>query len=150
MRFDKLGDIIDFAIAKEEEAVAFYTEMAGKVKIDAVATELMKMAAMEEQHKEWLRTSSISLATNTVSVHVQNLKIAEYTVEPEVTPDMTWQDVINLAMHREASAVQLYNSLAELVADESAKEMFGNLAAEEARHKLYFESIWDDEVLTED
>jgi len=149
MDFNKIKDIIEFAVAKEQEAVNFYTELAGKVSNKAVAAELMDMAAMEERHRDWLKENSVSLATSTCAVPVANLQIADYTVEPHVGKDLTWQDVVNLAMHREASAMELYNNLEQLVTETSAKQMFQQLAAEESRHKLYFESIWDDEVLIE-
>jgi rubrerythrin len=43
--------------------------------------------------------------------------------------------------------MNLYTDLAKLVTDRMAKHLFENLAAEESSHKLFFEKIWDEEVL---
>ncbi|HEY3298817.1 MAG TPA: ferritin family protein [Armatimonadota bacterium] len=150
MLFEKLEDILDFAIAKEIEAVDFYGRLAVKVKDRNIYDELMKMAAMEEKHRDWLQENSVALVSSNSDVPVQNLKTADFTIEPQPAADLTWPDIINLAMHREATAVNLYENLAQIVTDPSAKQMFLNLASEESRHRLYFETLWDEEVMIED
>lgn len=149
MEFDKLEDIIEFAIAKEQEAMDFYVDLAGKVNSPGVADELKKMAAMEEKHRDWLKTNSVSLLSNGASSKVTNLKIADFVVDAQPVAGMTWQDAINLAMHRETYAMNMYTSLGKLVSDPTEKQLFESLAAEESKHKLYFETIWDEEILLE-
>jgi len=147
MQFDKLEDIIDFAISKEQEAMDFYADLSIKVDRSDVAQELQKMAKMEQRHRDWLKENSVSLMAGEPAPAVATLGIAEYTSDVAPAEVMTWHDIVNIAMHREATAMNLYTSLSNLVSDSSAKQMFLSLAAEEARHKLYFETIWDDEVL---
>ncbi len=60
---------------------------------------------------------------------------------------MSYQDIIITAMKREEASVRLYNDLANLSADTSVKQLFLNLTAEEAKHKLKFEKIYNDEIL---
>jgi len=62
---------------------------------------------------------------------------------------MSWPDILNIAMHREQASINLYSDLEKLVTDPLSKQLFQNLAAEERGHKLFFEKVYDDEVLTE-
>jgi rubrerythrin len=52
-------------------------------------------------------------------------------------------------MHREKLSMHLYNNLADITTDPTTRQMFINLAAQETAHKLYFETLWDEKVLTE-
>ncbi len=145
---EEIKTIIDFAIEKEKEAVDFYNDLAGKVKLKALADELRKIASVEKAHQERLERMDVETAVGTPPKQVMDLHIAEYLVEKKPTPDMSWQDIISIAMHRELASIRLYTDLEELVTDPEAKQLFQNLVAEEKGHKLFFEKIYDDEVLT--
>jgi rubrerythrin len=150
MSFDRVQDVIEFAIGKEQEAVELYTDLAGSVESPEMAEELRRIAAIEMQHKKWLQDTPVALAASGESDKAADLKIADYVVEAQPGPDMSFEDIINIAMHREMASVKLYTSLAKTIADPTIKQIFENLAAQETAHKRYFESIWDDRVLTED
>jgi rubrerythrin len=149
MKFEEIKDIIDFAVKKEQEAVDFYRDLAAKVKIKAIADEIRKIALMEEAHRERLRKMDIACYAKNAAHAAINLRIADYLADKEPSPEMTWQDLIQIAMRRELSAVQLYTDLAKFTADPQAKQIFENLAAEEGQHKLFFEKIWDEDILTD-
>jgi rubrerythrin len=149
MRFDKLQDIIDFAIAKEEEAIQFYFDLSTKVSSPEVSRELVKIMHMEERHRDWLQNYGLAVAASSEARQVQDMGISQSVESVPPGADMTFKEVLNLAMHREESAMHLYQELAKLVTDATVRQMFENLAAEECAHKLYFESIWDAEVLQE-
>lgn len=144
---EEIRNIIDFAIEKEKEAADFYSDLAGKVKLKALAQELRRIARMEEAHRERLEKMDIAKAAESPCKQVKDLHIAEYVVKMKPHPDMSWQDIVNVAMHRELASINLYTDLQELVTDPKAKQLFQNLVAEERGHKLFFEKIWDDEVL---
>jgi rubrerythrin len=148
-QFDQLQKIVQYAIEREEEAHQFYMDLTGKVKSEPIAEELRKIAAMELQHKEKLQRMNVGEAASTPARQVLDLQIADYTVEAQPTQEMYWQDLLSIAMHREMAAMQLYQDLSNIIADPGAKKLFEHLAAEEASHKLYFERVWDEEVLTE-
>jgi rubrerythrin len=148
-QLNQLREIVDFAIAKEQEAIDFYTQLAASAKWESVANELRSIAAMEVGHKQSLQKMNVQVAATSVNPRATNLKIADYLVEIQPSDDMTWQDILNIAMRRELVAMNLYQDLANIVADATARQMFENLGAEESKHKLYFESIWDKEILTE-
>ena len=149
-QFGELQSVVDFAIQKEQEAVDFYNDLAGRIKNRSLTEELLKIAAMEVQHGERLKKLDLAAATSSAPrKKVADLKIGDYLVEQEPSPNMTWQDILNIAMHREMASMKLYTDLAGLIADQRASQLFGNLAAEEMAHKLFFERTWDEEILTE-
>lgn len=148
-QFDQLRKIVEYAIQREEETHQFYTDLVSRVKAQSVADELRRIAAMELDHKARLQKMDIDgVATSSVK-QVLDLKIADYVVEAQPTPEMYWQDLLNIAMHKELASMRLYQDLAGVIADPKAKSLFEHLASEEATHKLFFERVWDDEVLTE-
>ncbi len=150
MKREELQAIIDFAIDKEQEAVGFYNDLAGKVNVKAIAEELKKMAKMEENHRDRLKKMDAPAAASSAVKPVEDLKIADYLVEKKPRPDMSWQDLLQIAMNRELASMNLYTDLSKQVTDPNSKQLFKNLAEEERVHKFYFEKIWDEEVLTED
>jgi len=147
MKSNELEEIIEFAINKEQEAMDFYRDLAGKVKHKAIAEELQNMVGVEQGHRDRLKAMDVGEAAKATVKPVQNLKIADYLVDLEPAPDMSWQDVVHIAMKRELAAMNLYTDLAKTVANPNAKQLFENLAADESAHKLYFEKIWDDEIM---
>jgi len=80
---------------------------------------------------------------------VTDLKIADYTVDIEPSPNMDYQSAIILAMKKEKAAFRLYTNLASKMQDPELRNMFMSLAQEEAKHKLRFEIEYDDEVMKE-
>lgn len=149
MRKEEIRSIIDFAIGKEQEAVDFYSDLAGRVKSKGIAEELDRLAKMEMGHKKRLEELDLMVFTIREPDGVQDLKIANYTVDAVPHSDMSWEDVINVAMHRELAAANLYSDLAARVDDPAVKNLFENLASEEQKHKLYLETIWDRDVMKE-
>ena len=144
---NRLKEIIYFAIEKEQEAVDFYNGLAGKVKVKAIEEERRKIARVEETHRDRLKNIDVESYSAGVAQPVMDLKIADYLADKKPTPDMTWQDLLQIAMKRELSSIQLYTDMAKLMEDPQSKRLFENLAAEESAHKLFFEKIWDDDVL---
>ena len=148
MKLEELRTIIDFAIEKEKEASSFYDDLAAKAKTRALAEELRKIARMEEGHRDRLERMDVVSAAESVPKEAPDLHIAEYVVEKKPSADMSWPDILTIAMHREQAAINLYTDLEKLVTDPLSKQLFKNLAIEEQGHKYFFEKIWDDEVLT--
>lgn len=146
--FDSLIVVLDFAIDKEIEANQFYVGLAKKMKSPAMRRVFEAFANEELGHKAKLeaikRGQKVRSAAN-----VTELRVADYVVDVEPGPDMSYQDALILAMKNEKAAFRLYMDLAEEVQDEDQKAMFLALAQEEAKHKLRFEIEYDQAVLTE-
>lgn len=140
-------EIIEFAIDREREAVQFYRELQDIVQFAPRRELLRELEDMEKGHikvLENIRTGKTSARTIPT---VLNLRISEYLVPAPPTPQMSYQDIILTAMKREETSLRLYDDLAKLSADPQLKELFMRLSAEEAKHKLHFEKIYDDEIL---
>jgi len=140
-------EIIAFAIEREQEAVRFYQELQNIVKFAPRRTLLHELENMERGHitkLEYIRTGKIPVRTDP---KVHSLNISEYLVSAQPAPQMSYQDIILIAMKREEASMRLYTDLANLSADPELQPLFQTLAAEEAQHKLHFEKIYDDEIL---
>ncbi len=137
-------EILDFAIGEEEAAVKFYTGMAEKAVHKAMKRDFLLFANEERGHKAKLVAVKEGKKFQPVIEKVQDLKIADYTVD--VNPDQvdSYEDALVVAMKKEKAAYKLYTKLSEMVETEDAKNLFSSLAQEEAKHKLRFEIAFDD------
>ncbi len=144
-----VDEILDFAIEKEQDAFEFYTLWSGKVESNAISDVFRELAVNEKAHKAFLADVKSGKKIPPAPKEVTNLSISDYLVEIEPTPGMAYQSALMVAMQREKSANQLYTNLASKVSAEEIQNMFLTLAAEEAKHKLRLESIYDDEILRE-
>lgn len=148
MNFKSIDEILVFAIDKEKEAVAFYTDLSKKQTADALTLTFRELAQEEARHVKLL--TNISKNTSAIKAYelekVPNLKISDYLVEMEYSENMVMQDILILAMKREEMAVKLYSQLALGSTDDESVKLFKLLAQEEAKHKLTFEKIYDDDL----
>ncbi len=145
---DSLDVVLDFAIDKEIEANRFYVGLAKTMKNPAMRRVFEAFAKEELGHKAKLEAIKRGRKIQPAA-KVADLRIADYVVDAEPGPDMSYQDALVLAMKNEKAAFRLYMDLADQVQNKDQKAMFLALAEEEARHKLRFEIEYDDAVLTE-
>ena len=147
MEKESLDEIIDFAIEREKEAVLFYQNLQKMVNFSEKKQLLQKFEAMERGHiiiLEQIRKKDIKK----IEVpEVQNLHISDYLVSTSPSEDMSYQDILILAMKKEEAAYKLYTDLSEKSRLGEVKKLFQRLASEEAKHKLAFEEMYDEEVL---
>jgi rubrerythrin len=149
MDFDSADKILDFAIGKEEEAAAFYTDLAGKMTQAHMKETFLSFAQEEKGHRAKLQAVKDGKELTLQAKSVQDLKIGDYLIDVEPSPDMTYQQALNVAMKAEKAAFKLYHDLAQKTNVPKLKELFLALAQEEARHKLRFEIEYDEMILTE-
>jgi rubrerythrin len=145
--FASVDDIIDFAIRNEEEAYAFYMDLAERIPEGPMRKVLIGFAKEEEGH----RTKLLNVKKGKVLIGgqrtVQDLKIGDYLIAPRPEGDLDYQGALILAMKREKAAFKLYMDLSDIVSDDHLADMFLNLAKEEAKHKLRFEIEYDEHIL---
>lgn len=110
----------------------------------------LNFAAEEQGHRKLLEEARKSKTVNIGGEKIADLKIAEYAVDVEPTPDMDYQTALVLAMKKEKKSFQLYSDLAVAAKDPTARKLFQSLAQQEAKHKLRFELEYDEVVLKED
>jgi rubrerythrin len=146
--FDSIDKVLEFAIAREIEANQFYMELAGQMANPTMRQVFEEFAKEELGHKAKLEAMKTD-RTMEPAKKVINLKIADYIVDGESGPNMEYQDALILAMQKEKASFRLYTDLAAEVENEDQQKIFLALAQEEAKHKLYFETEYDDVILQE-
>lgn len=146
--FESFNAVLDFAIDKEIEANKFYVGLAKKMKSPAMRQVFESFANEELGHKAKLEAIKQGQKVQPPTT-VTDLRIADYIVDVEPEPDMSYQDALVLAMKNEKAAFRLYMDLAAQVQNKDQQAIFLALAQEEAKHKLRFEIEYDEAVLTE-
>lgn len=147
--FTTTDEILDFAIQNEQNAVDLYTSLAEKTKSPAARTEFIQFANEERGHRAKLEKVKSGRKLLGMDSKVQDLKIADYTVDVVLGDDPDYQNILLFAMKQEKAAFRLYSDLAAMAPDADLKSMLLDLAQEEAKHKLKFEIEYDDNVLKE-
>jgi rubrerythrin len=142
-----IDEILDYAIDQEEQAATFYADLAGRAEKAGMKEILLDFSAEEQSHKERLLAVKQGEHELTPEQEVLDLKISDYLVEVGVTDDISYQDALIVAMKRERAAFELYTDMAAQVPEGHLKEVLQGLAKEEAKHKLFFESEYDERVL---
>ena len=142
-------EILDFAIQKEDEAADGYRALSEGARRSNVRDMLMRMSKQEAGHATKLRGINREKVETAAITKVPDLKIADYSDNVNVTPDMSYQDVLTVAIKREQKAHNLYMTLASNTDDQGLKKLFQVLAQEEAKHKLDLETEYDEHILTE-
>jgi len=144
MKLDSVDQILDFAIAKEQEAWQFYMDLAAKVGQQPVKQVFEAFAGEELQHKAKLIEIKQRKLMIPVQQRVLDLKIGDHLVDIVLSPNMTYQQALIVAMKAEKAAFRMYHDLAAAAGEGNLKESLLMLAQEEARHKLRFEIEYDD------
>ncbi len=140
-------EVVQFAIEKEIGTFNLYT-LCGQIARYSGGKELFEELAKEEEgHRKLLENLSIGKVDQAKLQPVQDLRISDYLIEVECKPDSSYADILRLVMKNEEHSVKLYNDLKGSCRDEDLKELFAFLAREEAKHKLRFEKIYDEEIL---
>lgn len=147
MTTDKFNEIIDFAVAREEEAVKFYHDLQERVKFAAQIEMLKELEDMEKGHISVLESIRERGLGKLQSKEVTDLKISDYLVKVEPSSNMSYQDILIVAMKREEASQRLYLEMSARFSGTEGEPLFARLAAEEGQHKLRFEKLYDEEVL---
>jgi len=146
--FGSVDEILDFAIGKEEEAAQLYTSLARQTQKSWMRQVFEEFASEERGHKAKLLAIKQDKLLLPAAEKVMDLKLADYVMDVEPSPDLDYQEALVLAMKEEKAAFRLYSDLAAATDDETLRATLLALAQEEAKHKLRFEIEYDEEILT--
>jgi len=147
MQFATAEEALNFAIKREIEAARFYTQLAARMRKREMQEALLEMAEEEKSHRDRLIAVREQGSFTSSDQTMQDLKVADFVVMPEITDDLDYAQALILAMKREASARELYLELARVAPDEALRQVFNRLAEEEGLHKRRFEAEYEDRVL---
>jgi rubrerythrin len=142
-----VDEILDYAIDQEQQAADFYADLAGRAEKAGMKDILLDFADEEKSHKERLELVKRGDRDLTPEQEVLDLKISDYLVDVDAKKDISYQDALIVAMKKERAAFQLYSDMAAKVPEGNLKEILLGLAKEESKHKLFFESEYDERVL---
>jgi rubrerythrin len=143
----KFQEMIQFAIQREIESVDFYNKASKMVKHSGTRDLFLDFMKQEEGHKKKLEEVRVGKISLEKIEKIPNLKISDYMVEAELKPEISYADILRIAMKREEHSVSLYTDLNKKNQDENLGNLFTFLIQEESKHKYFIEKIYDDEVL---
>ena len=147
MEEKKFKEVIQFAIQREVESKDFYNQASKIVKHSGTRDLFLDFMKQEEGHKKKLEDVLAGKIVLGKIEKIPDLKISDYLVEAELKPDISFADILRIAMKREERSVKLYTGLNEKNQDQNLKNLFTFLIQEESKHKNYIEKIYDDEIL---
>lgn len=147
--FETVEEILELAIAREEDAHVFLMALAARMVNPDVRKVFEELAAEELEHKARLELEIIKTGrVVTESKKKLYFETNDYAEEVGSEIDMDYRDVLTMAMQKEESSFRLYVDLASRVTDEDAYETLLALAEEEVRHKMRFEMEYDNILKT--
>lgn len=147
--FASVGELLDYAIKQEEQAYEFYMDLARGTKRAWMRDHFEQYAREELGHKAKLLEIKEGKQLDRAPGKLLDLKLADYLLDVEPSPQMDYQDALIVAMKKEKAAFKLYSDMAASVDDPRLRETLLGLAVEESKHKLRFELEYDEEVLNQ-
>lgn len=148
MKLDNLDEILRFAIRKEADAAAFY-RMAADRSNPGVKQAFQELAVQEEGHKKKLEQFDLKQISQTKLKETKGLGMSEIMEDVPYQSDMSYADLLRMAIKNEEKSQQLYTSTAQLVTEQNLKKLLLILAQEESAHKEKLEKIYDEDILKE-
>jgi rubrerythrin len=148
MTVNEFNEILDFAVAREQEAVAFYRDLQKEAKFKEQIDMLKDLESMEMGHIVVIENIRRQGVSETDIPKVPNLKISEYLSVDVENLDLTYQNILIKAMKREENSFKLYSEMSVKFGNSEVSTLFRKLAADEAKHKLLFEKLYDDWIST--
>ena len=146
MTFGSIGEILAYAIEKEKEAAAFYMEVSEQEPFEGAKEMFEEFAAEERKHQALLEnyeSNKEKLAEYKLE-WIPDMKRSDYMVDIVYEPGMHYTEILRLAMKREEMALKLYNQLQNETDNEDFIKLFQVLCQEEAKHKRFLETLYDD------
>jgi rubrerythrin len=141
-------NLVSLAIKREEEAYDFYMKAAEDSELKASAKLLKDLANQEVIHKaklqEALKDGVCETFTCSTVSEVEKLNLDQYLVDIPLSSSSSPQDVLIVAIKREAAANSFYKALSELTGSATHRSVFETLAKEEVAHKTRLQNMYDD------
>jgi rubrerythrin len=146
----QIEEIINFAIDKEREAITFYQDLAKKVENPIMRDTVLSMADEERKHEKMLKGLTPKKLKFVREPSQPDLKISNYLVQTTISPDMSYQELLVIAMKREENSHALYSDLEQRASDDATRKIFTLLKGEELKHKARLEKEYEEHVIRDD
>ena len=148
MRLNSLDEIMRFAIRKEADTAAFY-RMAADRSDPGVRKTFEELAKEEEGHKKKLEGFDLKKIEQMELKETKGLGLSEIMEDVPYSSDMSYADLLRMAIKNEEKSQKLYTSTSQRVTGPMLKKLLLILAQEESTHKERLEKIYDKEILKE-
>jgi len=148
MRLNSPDEILRFAIRKEADAAAFY-RMAADRSDPGIRKTFEELAKEEEGHKKKLEGFDLKKIEQMELKEAKGLGLSEMLEDVPYSPDMSYADLLRMAIKNEEKSQKLYTSTSQIVTEPMLKKLLLILGQEESTHKERLEKIYDKEVLQE-
>ena len=138
--FSKLSgtDVLDMAIAIEDEAQIYYEQLAGWVEgkaDDEVASFFRRMATREERHRQQIETQRQRLYGDSPKSNAASVSWAVEAPDFDAVPnDASLRQAFDVAMGAESRAHDFYAGALEYTDDDTVSDLFEGLRQAEAEH----------------
>ena len=140
--------LVSLAIQREEEAYEFYMKAAEESEFKSSEKLLKDLAHQEVTHKEKLQSAQKTGVCETFTCdsieELEKMDLSRYLVDIPLLPSSTPQDVLIVAIKKEAAAHSFYKALSELTGSGKHRTVFETLANEEDNHKNRLQNMYDD------
>jgi len=141
---DSIDEIMELAVAREEGANLFYTDLAKRAKDPTMRIIFEKLADEELEHKAKLELEIMKKGKVVATAEIPvNFKLEDYVEDTASIADMNYEQLLLMAIAKEKRSVRFYIELASFVQDKDARETLISLAEEEARHEARFQMEYD-------
>jgi rubrerythrin len=148
MGLNQYEEIIKFAIEKEIGAFNFCTKASQVAEYSGARELFVDFSKEEEKHRKLLEEITVDkIAELKVEKTVPDLKISNYMVDVEFRPDLSYADILRMAMKMEERSLKLYTDLKETTLGQEIHKLFDFLAQQEAKHKYSLELKYDEDIL---
>ena len=148
MRLNSLDEILRFAIRKEADATAFY-RMAADRSDPGIRKTFEELVKEEEGHKKKLEGFDLKKIEQMELKETKGLGLSEMLEDVPYRPDMSYADLLRMAIKNEEKSQKLYTSTSQIVIEPMLKKLLLILGQEESTHKERLEKIYDKEILKE-
>ncbi len=148
MNLTSMNEILTFAIRKEADAAAFY-RMAADRSNPGVKKVFEELAKEEDGHKRKLENFDLKKVDHAELKEMKGAGITETFVDVPFSSDMSYAEVLRMAMKNEEASRDLYASASQAVREPGLKKLLLLLAQEESGHKERLEKMYDKDVLQE-
>ena len=148
MKLNSLDEILRFAIRKEADAAAFY-RMAADRSNPGIKKTFEELAKEEDGHKRKLEGFDLKKMDEMELKELKGMGLSEVMEDVPFGSDMSYADLLRMAIKNEEKSQQLYTSTANMIKEPKMEKLLLALAQEESTHKEKLEKIYDQEVLQE-
>ncbi len=124
MDLKQYEEIIKFAIEKEIGAFNFYTRASQVAKYSGARELFIDFSKEEEKHRKLLEDITIEKVDQLKIETVPDLKISDYMVDVEFRSDLSYADILRVAMKMEERSLKLYTDLKQTAKEKEMNKLF--------------------------